>query len=237
MFSILLLAFRESFEAWLVFGIILTYLKTTERGHLLKPAYFGAIAGTIFSFVIGIALFLQAESLPENSKNIFQGIMMFVSSGLVAYFIVWMSQQNKNIVGRIRNKIESNTTSLGIFVLSFFSVVREGIELVTFIMAQIDGHPAQMVLIAILGMVLSGAVAYAIFYAASHYLIRYIFRALGVLLIYFGAEMFSEGLLKFFPLNGEMWEDILALVFAIPAIYIFFKDDADKWLMKIFNKK
>ena len=237
MLSILLLSFRESFEAWLVVGIIITYLKTTERTHLLKSTYLGAVSGLVFSIIVGIALFSEANGLSNDAKNIFQGIMMFLSSGLVAYFIVWMSRQkNSVIIGYIKNKVEKNTTHLGIYVLSFLSVVREGVELVTFIMAQIDSESAKMMLIVTLGIMLSALATYAIFSFASHYMIKYIFRVLAILLIYFGAEMFSEGLLKFFPLNGEQWEEILALIFAIPAIYVFFKDDIEKWLPRIFRK-
>jgi high-affinity iron transporter len=69
----------------------------------------------------------------------------------------------------------------------------------------------------------------------AHYLLRYIFRILGTLLIFLGAELFSEGVLKFLPISGEEWESILALIFIAPAFYYFFKKDIKYWWNKFKN--
>jgi len=229
MLNIFLLSFRESFEAWLVVGIIITYLQNKKCNNFVRAVYLGAISGLIFSVILGGAIFNEARGLSGISKDIFEGGMMLLAASLVAYFIVWMNKQNQNIACQIKNKVEEKNTNLGIFVLSFFSVLREGVELTAFVLTKIDTSPISVLLITLVGVCLSAVVAVFIFYAASHYLIKYIFKFLGALLIYFGAEMFSEGLMKFLPLTGEEWEMILALVFALPAIYIFFRNDISTW--------
>ncbi len=232
MLDIFLLSFRESFEAWLVIGIIITYLKNKKCNNFVRAVYFGAASGFIFSILLGIAIFSEARGLGEEGREIFEGVMMLLAAGLVSYFIVWMNKQNQNIVCEIKNQVEEKNTNLGIFVLSFMAVLREGVELTAFILTKIESNPTSILSIALVGMVLSVLATIVIFYAASYYLIKYIFKFLGALLIYFGAEMFSEGLLKFLPLTGEEWEMVLALVFALPAIYIFFRNDISAWIQQ-----
>ena len=70
MWDILLISFRESFEAWLVMGIIITYLKTSGRTKLLRPAYLGALLGIAISLLLGITIFSEASVLSMQSKNI-----------------------------------------------------------------------------------------------------------------------------------------------------------------------
>lgn len=238
MLDVLLLSFRESFEAWLVVGIIATYLKNKKCGNFLRSVYFGAVSGLVFSVVLGVAIFNEARGLSDYSRDIFEGVMMLLSAGLVSYFIVWMNKQNQNIVCEIKNKIEEKNTNLGIFVLSFMAVLREGVELTAFILTKLEINPISVLSISLLGLVLSAIATVFIFYAASHYLIKYIFKFLGALLIYFGAEMFSEGILKFLPLKGEEWEMVLALIFALPAVYVFFRNDISIWMQqRKINKK
>lgn len=234
MFSTFLFSFRESFEAWLVVGIIITYLKTAGCKQLLKPAYIGATVGVILSFVIGVITFSEANTLSKNGRDIFEGMMMLLSAGLVGYFIVWMSGRNRQIAAKVACQIKNRTTGLGIFILALFAVLREGTELTVFVLTKVQDDPAKMLSATIAGMLLSLAVTFFVFLAASQYLLKYIFKFLGALLIYFGAEMFSEGILKFLPLNGEEWEMVLAVLFALPAVYIFFKEDIRKFLK---NKK
>ncbi len=232
MWDILLLSFRESFEAWLVIGIIITYLKNKKCNNFVRSVYFGAVSGFVFSILLGVGIFNEARSLGGVGKEIFEGSMMLLAAGLVAYFIVWMNKQNQNIACLIKNQVEEKNTNLGIFVLSFFSVLREGVELTAFVLTKLESNPLAVLLFTLVGVALSILATIFIFYAASHYMIKYIFKFLGALLIYFGAEMFSEGIMKFLPLTGEEWEMILALVFALPAIYIFFKNDILDWYQK-----
>lgn len=229
MWDILLISFRESFEAWLIVGIIITFLKTSGRGSLVKPAYLGAIFGIAISLFLGVTIFSEASTLGEENREIFEAIMMLLAAGLVGYFIVWMSHQNRSVTAHIKTQVEKRTTWIEIFLLSLLSVVREGVELTVFILTKVGAAPSKIIFIAACGLVVSLLAAYFIFLAASHYLLKYIFKLLGIMLIFLGAEMFSEGLLEFLPMSGEEWEVVFSLIFALPAFYIFFKNDFLHW--------
>ncbi len=229
MWDILLISFRESFEAWLIVGIIIIYLKNSGRSSLIKPVYFGAFLGIVISLFLGVTIFSEASSLGQKNKEIFEAIMMLLAAGLVGYFIVWMSHQNRSVTTHIKTQVEKRTTWIEIFLLSLLSVVREGVELTVFILTKVGSAPSKIIFIAACGLGVSLLAAYFIFLAASHYLLKYIFKLLGIILIFLGAEMFGEGLLKFLPISGEEWEVVFSLIFVLPAFYVFFKNDFLHW--------
>ncbi len=229
MWDILLISFRESFEAWLVVGIIITFLKNSGRGSLVKPVYWGAVFGIVISLFLGATIFSEASSLDEHGKEIFEAVMMILAAGLVGYFVVWMSHQNRSVTTHIKTQVEKRSTWIEIFLLSLLSVVREGVELTVFVLTKVGSAPNKIIFIAACGLVVSLIAAYVIFLAASHYLLKYIFKLLGILLIFLGAEMFSEGILKFLPLSGEDWETVFSLIFVLPAFFVFFKNDFFQW--------
>lgn len=231
MLTIFLLAFRESFEAWVVAGVIITYLKTTKRLNLLPAAYSGVLAGIISSLIAGIIIFSRAHELSEYNQNIIEGAMTFLATALIAYFVVWISR-NKGLSNHIKNKVEKQASNAGIFLLSFISIFREGIELIIFILTKVESSPQIILLVSLAGVVVSLIVVIGIFYAAAHYMFKNIFRLLGLILIYFGAEIFSEGVIRFFPIVGEQWELVLFLIFALPVGFVFFKDDLKKLGLK-----
>lgn len=215
MISSFLLSFRESFEAALVVGIILAYLLQSGRKDLSKFVYSGALLGFIVSVVGGFIGFREAKTLGDESEEVFQGVMMLVASGLIAYFIVWMGNQASNISSGIKNKVESNTNVIGLFVLGFLSVFREGMELVIFTLTKISDKASDVAFGSTFRIVLAAILAYIIFKSSIKFNLKLIFKVLGLILIYIGAEMFSEGILKFVTLD-DIFEVIFMAVFIIP---------------------
>lgn len=232
MISSFLLSFRESFEAALVVGIILAYLIQAGRKDLSKFVYSGALLGFIVSVVGGFIGFREAKALGNESEEVFQGVMMLVASGLIAYFIVWMGSQASNISSGIKNKVKSNTNVISLFVLGFLSVFREGMELVIFTLTKISDKASDVAFGSAFGIVLAVILAYIIFKSSIKFNLKLIFKVLGLILIYIGAEMFSEGILKFVTLD-DIFEVIFMAVFIIPSLYFFLKNDIQKFLKKL----
>ena len=52
-----------------------------------------------------------------------------------------------------------------------------------------------------------------------------IFKLLGLVLIIIGAEMFGEGLMEIFKMEGELLEFLFLGVYLISMSLIFFKED------------
>lgn len=232
MLSSLLLSFREGFEAALVVAIILAYLFQTGRKDLVKFVYYGAILGIVVSLIGGFIGFKEAQGLGEEGEEIFQSIMRLVASGLIAYFIIWMGNQSNNISADIKNKVKSNTNVVGLLVLSFLSVFREGMELCIFTLTKISEKASDVALGSGIGIILAVILTYIIFKSSIKFNLKLIFKVLGFVLIYLGAEMFAEGLLKVTALGEEPFEAVFMALFILPSLYFFLKND----IQKLFNK-
>lgn len=231
MVSSLLLSFRESFEAALVIGIILAYLVQTNRNDLSKFVYFGALLGFIVSIIGGFMGFREAKEMGEESEGVFKGVMMLISSGLIAYFVIWMGNQASNISAGIKDKVKNNSNGIGLLLLGFLSVFREGMELVIFTLTKINEKASDVALGSALGIVFAIILAYIIFKSSIKFNIKLIFKVLGLALIYIGAEMFSEGILKFIQLD-DIFEIIFMVVFILPSLYFFLRSDIVKYLKR-----
>lgn len=230
MLDSLLLSLREGLEAALIIGIILSQLVRLERRDLAKFVYIGAILGFIVSAVGGLIGFTEAQEAEEASEEIFEGIMMLLSAGLIAYFILWL-HRNHGSTSSVTSKVTKNTNGIGLLVLSFLSVFREGMELVIFNLTKITESAFLVATGSIIGIVLAIVIAIVIFKTSIKLNLGLIFKGLGIVLILVGGEMFGEGLEKLFD-GGEMLETIGMIVFIVFSLSIFLKKD----IQKLFKK-
>ncbi|MEQ8154359.1 MAG: FTR1 family protein [Clostridiaceae bacterium] len=233
MVSSLFLSFREGLEGALVVGVILAYLLNIGRKDLTKFVYYGALSGVAISLIGGFIGFREASELGEKGKETFENVMKLAAAGLIMYFIVWIGTQSKNISADIKNKAGSNTNAAGLFLLSFLSVFREGMELCIFTLTKISENASGIAAGTALGIILAVIITYIIFKSSIKLNLKLIFKVLGLLLIYLGAEMFAEGILGLAELGEEPFEALFMALFAIPSLYIFLKKDIQKILKRL----
>ncbi|WHY71385.1 FTR1 family iron permease [Fictibacillus enclensis] len=219
------LSFREGLEAALVIGIILTQIVKMEKSHLKKMVYIGALAGFLFSLVGGYITFNEAKELEGMAEEVFEGVIMLVASGLIAFFILWL-HKSSNISQSIQSKVANRSTAAGILILSFLSVFREGMELAVFNMTQISQHASALAGGSIFGIAGAVLVAYLLFKTTLKLNLQFVFKALGIILIVLGGEMFAEGLEKL--IGGEIVEITGLIVFIIPSLSIFLKQEIQR---------
>ncbi|BCN31140.1 FTR1 family iron permease [Anaeromicropila herbilytica] len=232
MISSLFLSFREGLEAALIVGIILIYLHQSERKDLGKYVYYGAVLGLIVSIVGGFMGFREAKELGEEGEEIFENIMRLLASGLIAYFIIWVSNQSNNISTDIKQKVSNNTSAIGLIALSFLSVFREGMELCIMILTKINENSLNVATGIGLGLLFAVLLTYVIFKSSMKLNLKLIFKALGFVLIYLGAEMFAEGIIGITGFNEYPFEVIFMVIFILPSLYFFFKKDINRILKK-----
>jgi high-affinity iron transporter len=226
MLDSLLLSLREGLEAALIIGIILVHLVKIDRKDLAKFVYIGALLGFIVSAIGGIIGFTEAQETEEVGEEIFEGIMMLLSAGLIAYFILWLHKNNDSSKS-VTNKINKNTSAIGLLVLSFISVFREGMELVIFNLTKITESALTVAFGSLFGILAAIVIAIVIFKTSVKLNLGFIFKSLGILLIYIGGEMFGEGLVKLFD-GGEPLEITAMVTFIIVGLIIFLQKDIRK---------
>ena len=230
MLDSLLLSLREGLEAALIIGIILVHLVKIERKDLAKFVYIGALLGFIVSAIGGAIGFTEAKGAKEVGEEIFEGVMMLLSAGLIAYFILWL-HRNSHASHSVTNKVNKNTSAIGLLILAFISVFREGMELVIFNLTKITESAFTVALGSMIGIVVAIGIAVVIFKTSVKLNLGLIFKSLGILLIYIGGEMFGEGLVKLFD-GGEALEMTSMIAFIIVGLIIFLQQDIRKIIKK-----
>ncbi len=134
MFESLIVTLREGAEAALVVGIILAYLRKTGRGSLSRAVFAGLGAGivaSIFCAVLFSSLGVQEEA--------YEGWLMLVGSLFVSSMVYWMWRTSKGHKEEIETRVEriasrgSGAIAVGLFLLTFLMVLREGIETILFL--------------------------------------------------------------------------------------------------------
>ncbi len=185
---------REGFEATLVVGIVFACLKKAQKTQLYRWVYFGVIAGIFASILVGVILASTVQSL-EASGGIYAPVIkqiLATSFGLIAiamlsWMLLWMSKQARSIKGEIQSAIDNvlsnNNAGLGIFLLIFIAVLREGFETVLFILAKFQESWLFPSLGAIAGLVVAGVMGWLLFAIGIKINIRLFFQIMGIFLL------------------------------------------------------
>jgi len=199
MSSSLLITLREGLEATLILGIILAYLKKSGNRHAFRSVWLGTGLAIAVSVIVGSIIFFAASELEGRGEQIFEGVASLTAAGLLSWMIFWMHRQSANIRGHLHSQIQtalSSRSSLGLVMLSFVAVVREGIETALFLFAATTAEesPGLYAFGGILGLGIALAIGIGIYKGASRLNLRSFFTVTSLLLILFGAGLLVHGI-------------------------------------------
>lgn len=204
MFGIFIITWRETLEAALIVGILLTYLKKIGESRNSKYIYYGVISAILASLLF--AYFSNAVSLlfQGSREEIFQASILFLAVVVLTYMVVWMHHNAREIKGELQQKTDEALARNRVWALTslaFIGVFREGIETVLFLWgllldsgdlvsyyANIAGGFA--------GIGLAVLMAWLFFKGFGHIDLRIFFRVTGIILLFIAAGMLSTGVGK-----------------------------------------
>ncbi|WP_321779560.1 FTR1 family iron permease [Sulfurimonas sp.] len=199
MLASFLITFREGLEAFLIVGIIISYLGKLQATKYNKYIYLGVTLGVIVSLII--AYIFQVVLLGIDDANLKHylmiGILLFATI-VLSYMVVWMANQSKNIKGEIEENLNNLVTTgniLGMVFLAFLAVLREGFETVLFFSSLSLSQNITMQDGAIgggLGLVLSVILVYLIMKGAKNIPLREFFKWTGLLILIIAGGLFGS---------------------------------------------
>jgi high-affinity iron transporter len=197
MLSSLLITLREGLEAALIIGIILAYLARTNNRQGFKPVWLGVSLAVLGSLIAGATFWRLSVEFSGQAEEIFEGLAMFVAAGVLTWMIFWMRRQAVDIKLHLHAQIQSVLTSgssLGLVILAFIVVAREGIETVLFLFAatRVDESPILFTVGGFVGLVIAIAIGYSIYKGSSRLNLRTFFNVTSVVLIVFAAGLRSR---------------------------------------------
>lgn len=185
------MSFREGLEAFLILMLIFKFLEKTSNKHLNRSVIYGFILSVVFSLVFGFLLFFIGTQIKKIDYlgKLWESVASLVAVGLVTSFILWMIQHGNKIKKHIENKTAINLTRLGIFIISFVFVAREGVEIAIFSFAgQYQYYSI------IFGIILSILVTLAIYYSLVKVSIGSLFKITLLYLIIQAGYLLGYGL-------------------------------------------
>jgi high-affinity iron transporter len=209
--SALLLTLREGTEMALIVGIVLAYLSQVRATAARRWAWAGVGAAVAVSLLfLGTLIGLDKE-FEGKTEQIFEGTTMLLATGFLTWMILWMARNSRALKGELQRGIaaalDRGGAAWGIFLLVFFAVVREGVELALLLFAAPGEGKLLGSLIGLAGAIGIGVLIYAF---GRRIDLRTFFRVTTVLLVLFAAGLFSHaahelveaGLLE--PLEGPI---------------------------------
>jgi high-affinity iron transporter len=192
-----LLSLREGLEAALIIGILLGALRRFGCDELSRSIWYGVAAAVAVSAATAGGLVAAGIGLGGRAEAIFEGAMLILAAGFLTGMIFWMQRQGASwraaLAADVRTAADG-TSGLGLFVVAFLAVVREGIELALLLVATtLQGSLAATGLGVALGIGAATVIGALLLQGGLRLNLAVFFRTTNVLLLLFAAGMVGLG--------------------------------------------
>lgn len=205
MFPAFLLSLREGLEAGLIIGILLGTLQQIRRNDLRPAIWQGFLAALLVALAAGGALYALSLPLEEEAEEIYEGVTMLLAAGVLTWMIFWMRRHAPFLKESLAAKVHDSALTGGhlpLFLVAFFAVAREGLELALFLTATTLADGLSSTLIgALLGLIAAAALGWGLFASLLRLDLRRFFVITSLLLTLFAAGMVAHGVHEFVELS------------------------------------
>jgi high-affinity iron transporter len=174
MLQALLVTFREGIESFLIVGVVIAYLKKSQRPGLVRGVKIG-LAISLVSCTAGAWLWLQVPNQP-----LYEGIAALTAAVVVGLLLVQMLRAGRHMRAEIEARVERMTGQgdagaepspraiAGVALVTALLVTREGLEAVFFLgvqalalrAAEVRSQAILVVTGAVLGLICAAIVAW-----------------------------------------------------------------------------
>jgi high-affinity iron transporter len=207
---------REGFEAALVVGLILAYLKKTDNLRHARSVWAGVAIAVAFSLAMGALLFLTIGELEGRAEQVYEGSAMILAAVVVTWMAFWMKKQARTIGSHLRDQVSDSLRSgggLALAAVAFVAVAREGLETGLFLFASTENSgPVLAISAALAGLAAAVGLGVAFYRGALRLDLRRFFLITGLLVIAFAAWLIYGGLHEFGELaTSELLETVAPL--------------------------
>jgi high-affinity iron transporter len=191
------LFFREGFESFLILFLVLGFIEKSGNISLKKTVYSGALAAIGASISLALLFYFIKIEFKGNTEKVFEGITMMVTSILLAVMILWLVKFKVNTQA-IRSEVQAfagNNNRLGLALLIFFSIFREGVETVLFLLVRPEGQDSLLGYFSgsFVGLIVAFALCYSIFKGLIKLNFSLFFNITTGLLLFMAAGLMAHG--------------------------------------------
>lgn len=167
MFANFIIGLREGLEAALIIGILIAYLKKTDRMNHVPKITYGVLAALATAVLAGLGLSTIDEHASEEIEITITGITSLLAVVFVTWMVFWMAKTARHLSKELQTKVDTaiQTSGVALFAIAYFTVVREGVETSIFLWtaAKTTGEGQYAWLGAFGGLALSALLGYWIY--------------------------------------------------------------------------
>src|SRR5258706_9237675 len=181
---------REGVEAALIVAIVLAYLVRSGNGAQAGKVWLGAGLAAAVSLAAGIVIFKTVGSFQTPYEQYFEAGTLLVAATVVTWMLFWMRRQSMAIRGDLHvrlDRVMAEGSALGLAVLAFTAVIREGIETSVFLVGQLTSAASSagsLVGGALVGLAAAVAIGWGFYSGTRRIDLRSFFRLTRVGLIF-----------------------------------------------------
>jgi high-affinity iron transporter len=197
---------REGIEASMIVAILLAYLDRIGQRRHFKDIYLGVGAAVLLAAAGGVAAYNLIDRYSgSRAQTIFETITYLLAAAALTYMTFWMSSHSRGLSKELEHRTDvalSRGSRLGMGLIAFTAVGREGIETMVFTLAIVLASSQQsatgaiqsrlLAIGAALGLLCAFIIAFAMYRFGRRINLRLFFRVLGVTLLLFAAGLLAD---------------------------------------------
>jgi len=219
MIQTLLITWRETLEAALIVGILLTYLHRSGQPEGVRWVWLGAASAVLAAVACAVLSDGALALLDPDAQELLQAAILFLAVGVLSWMVLWMNRHASDIRGDLQRKADRALAGgrlAGLATVAFVAVFREGVETVLFLWGVTAGAGGAVRIVPFVASGLAGSAlavgtAWLFFRGFAFLDLRTFFRVTGVLLLLVAAGLLTAGVNKLIaldylpPLVPQVW--------------------------------
>ncbi|MHB1987488.1 MAG: FTR1 family iron permease [Acidimicrobiales bacterium] len=188
---------REGIEASMIVAILLAYLDQTGQRQYFRDIFAGVAAALVLAGGGGVTAYLTIRAYAGSRvQTIFETCTFAVAAVVLTYMTFWMRSHSRSMSTDLRNRVETTIGKgerLGLALLAFQAVGREGLETAVFTLAIVFAAGTQGTLVGgLAGLALALGIAFAIYRLGKRVNLGTFFTGIGAVLMVFAAGLVAD---------------------------------------------
>ncbi|MDH5528286.1 MAG: FTR1 family protein [Nitrospirota bacterium] len=193
-----LIMLREGFEAALIVGIILAVVVRVGEARFKRHVFAGVGVAILVSLLFALVADRVSDLFGGAGQEVLNGCVLMLAAAMITYVVVWLKESRKGIHQQLAAEVHRTVEGhgMGVFVLAFLSVFREGVESVLFLWGILAGGREDVGAVltgGLLGLVSAVLIAWAVFQGGRRIPLGTFFNATTGLLVLLAAGMLAHG--------------------------------------------